>query len=222
MRTLHHLWLSAHSRRVRLVLAEKRLDFVLKVEKVWERRPEFLAMNPTGEVPVLIDEGGLVVADATAICEYLDEAYPDPPLIMGTPHERAEIRRLIAWFDGKFAHEVADNLVGEKVMKRFLGLGEPSTEAIRAGLANLDIHLDYLNYLTARRNWLAGPEISLADLTAGAYLSAVDYLGNVPWDRHAGAREWYARLKSRPSFRPLLKDSIPGMPPAAHYADLDF
>ncbi len=222
MRTLYHLWLDPASRKVRLALGEKKLDFQMKVENTWERRPEFLAMNPAGEVPVLIDDGVGVLADGAAICEYLDEAYPEPPLLGREPAARAEARRLVAWFDGKFAAEVSDNLVGEKVMKRFLGLGEPSTEAIRAGIANIHTHLEYISWLADARNWLAGDELSLADLAAAAHLSSLDYLGDVPWDDHPRAKEWYARLKSRPSFRPLLKDSIPGLPPPKHYTNLDF
>ena len=222
MRTLYHLWLDPASRKVRLALGEKKLDFQMKVENTWERRPEFLAMNPAGEVPVLIEDGVGALADGAAICEYLDEVYPEPPLLGREPAARAEARRLVAWFDGKFAAEVSDNLVGEKVMKRFLGLGEPSTEAIRAGLANIHTHLEYIAWLAESRNWLAGNDLSLADLAAAARLSAVDYLGDVPWEDHPGAKEWYARLKSRPSFRPLLKDTIPGLPPPRHYANLDF
>ena len=222
MRTLYHLWLDPASRKVRLALGEKKLDFQMKVENTWERRPEFLAMNPAGEVPVLIEDGVGALADGAAICEYLDEVYPEPPLLGREPAARAEARRLVAWFDGKFAAEVSDNLVGEKVMKRFLGLGEPSTKAIRAGLANIHTHLEYIAWLAGSRNWLAGNDLSLADLAAAARLSAVDYLGDVPWEDHPGAKEWYARLKSRPSFRPLLKDTIPGLPPPRHYANLDF
>ena len=222
MRTLYHLWLSPYSRKVRVVLKEKKLDFEMKLEKVWERRPDFLAMNPAGEVPVLVDEDGAVIADSGAICKYLEETHVDPPLLGRNPKERAEVRRLIAWFDLKFGREVMQNLVGEKMMKRVLGLGEPSSTAIRAGLHNIHYHLDYIGYLTDRRNWLAGEAFSLADIAAGAQLSAVDYIGDVPWDHHPRAREWYARLKSRPSFRPLLADHIPGVPPPAHYADLDF
>ncbi|MEE8204122.1 MAG: glutathione S-transferase family protein [Alphaproteobacteria bacterium] len=222
MLTLYHLWLSPECRKVRLVLGEKRLDFAMKVEKVWERRPEFLVMNPAGEVPVLVEADGAVLAGAGAICEYLDECHAEPPLIGADIRDRAEVRRLVAWFDGKFAREVSDNLVGEKVMKRFLGLGEPDTRAIRAGLANVNTHLEYIAFLIGRRNWLAGDDLTLADLAAAAHLSAVDYLEGVPWDEHPSAKEWYARLKSRPSFRPLLKDSIPGLAPPGHYADLDF
>ena len=222
MRILYHLWLSPFSRTIRVVLKEKNLDFTLKAEKVWERRPEFLALNPAGEVPVLIEPDGTVVADVRAIAEFLDEVHREKLLIGINPIDRAEVRRLCAWFDVKMNAEVTENLVGEKMMKRFLGLGQPNSSAIRAGHANLVHHLDYIGYLTERRRWLAGENFSLADITAAAHLSALDYLGDVPWDDHEPAKEWYARIKSRPSFRPLLADHIPGAAPPKHYADLDF
>ncbi len=222
MRTLYHLWLSPSSRKVRVALKEKGLDFSLKVEKVWDRRPEFLALNPAGTVPVLVEENGEVVADSGAICEFLEEVYPTRRLIGGMPAERAETRRLVAWFDTKFESEVTSNVLGEKVLKRFLGRGEPDATAIRAGLRNIHTHLDYIGWLAERRTWLAGNDFSLADIAAAAHLSCLDYLDDVPWDQHEGAREWYARIKSRPSFRPLLADHIPGSPPPKHYADLDF
>ncbi len=222
MRVLYHLWLSPNSRKVRLVMAEKKLDFEMKVERTWERRDDYLAMNPTGKVPLLVEDDGSVISDSTVICEYLDELHPDPPLIGRGAAARAETRRLVAWFDEKFSAEVSDNLIGEKIIKQFLGLGEPSVSAIRAGLANMKTHLDYISWLADSRNWLAGDELTLADLTAAAHLSALDYLGDVPWENHVRAKEWYARLKSRPSFRPLLKDRIPGLTPPKHYANLDF
>lgn len=221
-RILYHLWLSPQSRKVRLVLHEKGLEFEMHVEKVWERRTDFLALNPAGEVPVLIEPDGTVLADSMAIVEYLEETVPRPALIGGNARERAEVRRLAQWFDVKFDHEVTRNLVGEKIIKRFLGLGQPSSDAIRAGLTNIHYHLDYIGYLAERRNWLAGPNFSIADVAAAAHLSCIDYLGDVPWDEHPEARDWYARIKSRPSFRPLLADHIPGAPPPKHYADLDF
>jgi len=222
MRTLYHLWLSPFSRKARIALAEKNLEFTMQVERVWERRRTFLAMNPAGQVPVLVEEDGTAIADSDAICEYLDEAYPEPPLIGETPMARAEVRRLSAWFDTKFNREVTENLVGEKVTKRFLNLGEPDSNAIRAGLANVHYHLDYITYLMDRRDWLAGDRFSLADIAAAAHLSTIDYLGDVPWKQHNPAKDWYARVKSRPSFRPLLADHIPGIGPPKHYADPDF
>ncbi len=222
MRVLYHLTLSPFARKVRIVLAEKNLDFTMKTEKTWERRPEFLALNPAGEVPVLIEPDGTVLAGTDAIVEYLDEAYREKILIGINPVDRAEVRRLNAWFDIKMNQEVTENLLGEKMMKRFIGTGQPNSQAIRAGHGNLPYHLDYIGYLVERRRWLAGDHFSLADITAAAHLSSLDYLGDVPWDEHEPAKEWYARIKSRPSFRPILADHIPGIAPPKHYTDLDF
>ncbi|MBL8805785.1 MAG: glutathione S-transferase family protein [Rhodospirillales bacterium] len=222
MRTLHHLPLSPFCRKVRIVLGEKRLEFELKVEKTWERSPAFLAMNPAGTVPVLVDADGTIVCHSQAICEHLEREYPDVNLIGETPAERAEVRRLVAWFDEKFAREVTDNLYREKMMKRFLATAEPNSHAIRAGYQNIRYHLDYIGWLAERRKFLAGERFSLADIAAAAHICTLDYLGDVPWEAYPRAHEWYAPIKSRPSFRPLLADHVPGSPPPAHYADLDF
>ncbi len=222
MRTLYHGWLSPFSRKVRIVLGEKGLEFDLVVEKDWERRREFLMLNPAGTVPVLVEQDGAVFSDANAICEYLDESH-SPGALAGTEaRDRAETRRLVAWFDQKFFREVTSNLVGEKLYKRFMGMGTPDSGAIRAGHANLVPHLEYIAWLCDRRTWLGGANFGLADIAAAAQISCVDYLGDVPWAGHAGAKDWYARVKSRPSFRPLLADYIPGLPPPKHYANLDF
>jgi len=222
MRILYHLPLSPFARKVRLALMEKRLPFDLRVERVWDRREEFLAMNPAATVPVLTETNGLAIAESYAIGEYLDEAYPDMPLMGRTLGERAEIRRLVGWFDQKFYAEVTRNLLYEKQMKRLLGRGNPDAAALRAGYANIKPHLDYIGWLAETRGWLAGPQLSMADLAASAQLSALDYIGDIDWSAHDAAKAWYARIKSRPSFRPLLADRVSGLAPPAHYADLDF
>ncbi len=222
MRVLYHLPLSPTARKVRLVLSEKRLPFELRVEKVWERRPEYLEMNPAGTVPTLVEDSGLVVPDSGVIGEYLEEVYPDMPLLGSSFAERIEVRRLVAWFDGKFASDVTANLLGEKFMKRLSGRGEPDAAALRAGYANLRHHLAYLGWLAETRRWLAGDTLSLADFAAAGHLSALDFASDVDWSLSQPAREWYARMKSRPSFRPLLQDRVSGVIPPAHYPDLDF
>lgn len=222
MRTLYHLWLSPYSRKVRIALGEKRMDFEMKAENVWRRREEFLAINPMGEVPVLVEPDGTALSGSQVICEYLDELTPDPSLLGRHPLRRAEVRRLVDWFDRKFNVEVTEKLVTEKFMKRFLSLGEPDSAEVRAGHTNIHTHLDYISYLVERRRWLAGDDLSLADVAAAAHLSTIDYLGDVPWDDHDPAKDWYSRIKSRPSVRPLLSDRIPSAPPPKHYADLDF
>ncbi len=222
MRALYHFWLSPFSRKVTVVLGEKQLEFDLVLEKYWERRREFLALNPAGQVPALVEAGGPALADSQAICEYLDEAFPEPPLLGEAAPARAEVRRLVGWFDHKFHGEVTGYLLQEKFMKRFRGEGQPDAQLIRTALKNIGYHLDYIGYLIERRNWLAGDAFSLADITAAAQLSTLDYMGDVPWDKYAAAKDWYARIKSRPSFRLVLAEHVPGMPPPLHYADLDF
>lgn len=222
MRVLYHLPLSPYARKVRLALAEKRLSFELRAEKTWERRPEYLELNPAGTVPTLVEDNGLVIPDSNAICEYLEEAYPDSSLLGATLAERAEVRRLVAWFDGKFANEVTRNLYGEKFMKRLTRRGNPDAGAMRTGYVGLRYHMEYLGWLAETRKWLAGANLSLADFAAAAHLSALDFIGDVDWTLSPPTKEWYARIKSRPSFRGLLNDRVPGTTPPEHYADLDF
>jgi glutathione S-transferase len=222
MPILHHLPLSPFCRKVRVTLGEKALPFELKEQRVWDRDRAFLALNPAGMVPALELEDGGVIADSNTIVAFLDEIAPDPPLIGDGPMQRAETRRLTAWFDDKFNREVTRHIYGEKVQKRLAGAGAPDSSAIRAGQSNMRHHLDYIAWLAARRNWLAGDDFSLADITAAAHLSTLDFLDDIRWTDHDEVKLWYQRVKSRPSFRPLLADRIIGFRAPIHYADLDF
>ncbi len=229
MASLYHHSLDPQSRFVRLALSEMGVDVDLVEERTWERRDDFLRINPAGEVPVLVNETGLVVPGARPIAEFLDETYGeglgDRRLLPGDMAERVEVRRIVEWFTTKFHSEVADYLVTEKVLKRFMpedaGGGAPDTSAIRAAKSNVRYHLRYVGFLIRRRNWLAGDSLSFADLAAAAHLSVVDYLGDVPWEEDDAAKDWYARIKSRPSFRPLLHETVRGTAPSPTYADLD-
>lgn len=222
MRKLYHFPLSPFSRKVRVVLSEKRIDFELVVEDFWKRRREFLALNPASQVPVLVEEDETLISDSTAICEYVEEKYPKDTLLGKLPEERAEVRRLMGWFNNKFYYEVTKYILDEKVFKHLRKEGSPNTAVIRAGKTNMAYHLDYIAHLTKTRNWLSGDKFSLADITAASHLSVLDYLGDVPWEKNKAAKEWYAIVKSRPSFRPLLEDSIAGFKPSIFYKNLDF
>jgi glutathione S-transferase len=221
MLRLHHFPLCPFSRKVRVAFLEKELLAELVTADPWQQPDQIISLNPAAEVPVLEDEGQ-VIADSWAICEYLEETRPEPGLLGRNPLERAEIRRLVAWFDVKFVREVTDLIWGEKLLKRVRDNDTPNSNAVRAGLANIHAHLDYIGFLFEFRNWLGGEHLSLADITAAAQISVLDYLGDVPWDKHPEAKLWYARIKSRPSFRPLLQDRLTGLRPATHYDDLDF
>jgi len=221
---LYHHPLNPACRYVRLALAEKNVSCALVLEKPWEPSQALKTLNPSAEAPVLVieqDGEKFVLAEVDAICEFLDETHTGT-LLGRAPYDRAEARRLVGWFNRKMQAEVTDLIVREKAIKRLRGEGEPDSLVIRAGCSNIRGHLDYIGWLTERRNWLAGDSLTLADLAAGAQLSVVDYMGDVPWDSFPFAKEWYARLKSRPAFRSLLGDRIPGFPPPPHYANLDF
>lgn len=221
MLRLHHFPLCPFSRKVRLVLWEKEIVAEFTHLEPWAEPEEIAALNLASEVPVLVERGH-PIPDSGAICEYLDETRPEPNLLGDDPLERAEVRRLVAWFDVKFVREVTDLIWGEKLLRRVRDRDTPNSAAVRAGLTNIHAHLECIGYLFERRNWLAGESLSLADLAAAAQLSVLDYLGDVPWEQYPEAKLWYARIKSRPSFRPLLQDRLPGLRPAAHYDDLDF
>ena len=218
---LYHVPLSPFCRKVRLSLAEKRLEVELVEERYWERDPDFIRRNPAGKVPILkID--GLTLSESSAICEYIEERYPDPPLLPRDAAARHEVRRLVGWFDDKFHSEVMSKLLYERVNKKITKEGYPDSTNVKAGSRAIKFHLEYIGWLLDERRWLAGSELSLADFAAAAHLSALDYISDVDWNLNHTVRDWYAKIKSRPAFRSLLADAVPGFPPPSHYADLDF
>jgi glutathione S-transferase len=230
MFTLFHHPLCPHSRYVRLILGEYGIAARLVEERFWERREEFLILNPASELPVLVTEGEPPIPGAAIVAEYIEEIYPEANaedrLLPQSPGRRVEVRRLADWFNRKFHAEVSGPLVTERAFKRYMtqeqGGGPPDTEALRAARHNIRYHLSYIGWLVRTRNWLTGDRLSLADLAAAAHLSVVDYLGEVPWNEDEATKSWYARVKSRPSFRAILADTLAGLPPSKSYADLDF
>lgn len=231
MHTLTQFRLCPRSRSIRLALAELGIEAEMADERPWEWRAAFLALNPAGELPVLTLDDGKVVCGTYAISEYLAGLFENlekdkrpPPLFHGSAEDRAEQRRLVDWFHGKLDREVTRELLYERVYGHLMTdrTHAPDPGALRAIRANIRYHMTYVNHLAHERRWLAGDEMSFADLAGAAHLSSIDYLGEIPWDDHLSAKSWYMRMKSRPSFRALLTDRMPGIPPAAVYADLDF
>ena len=218
---LYQFPLCPFSRKVRLLLGEKNVGYELVRESPWTRRDEFLHLNPAGQTPVMV-QGQLTLADSTAICEYFEETIDKAPMLGGAASARAEIRRLVAWFDERMYAEVVAPLMQERMLKRIVHRASPEAKALREAMRQADTHLDYIDWLLDHRRWLGGPVISLADLAAAAHISVADYLGGIDWRGHDRTKEWYAALKSRPSFRPLLSERMEVVSPPDHYDKVDF
>ena len=220
---LYQFPLCPFSRKVRLLLGEKGVGYDLVRESPWDRRDEFLDMNPSGQVPVMVDPNrNILLMDSMAICEYLEETVDKAAMINGTAVNRAEIRRLVAWFDTQYFQDVTAPLLGERMMKRIVTKASPDAKILREAMKAAERHLDYTDYLLDHHNWMAGATMSLADLAAAAQISVADYLGGVDWKGHEQTARWYRGFKSRPSFRPLLSERMEGISPPKSYDDVDF
>ena len=220
---LHQFPLCPFSRKVRLLLGEKGIGYELVRESPWDRRDEFLDMNPAGQVPVLADQTrGILLMDSMAICEYLEETVEKAAMINGTATSRAEIRRLVAWFDTQFFADIVAPLLHERMEKRLVTKEPPDSKRLRDAMKAAVRHLDYTDYLLDHHNWMAGATMSLADLAAAAQISVADYLGGIDWKNHEQTAKWYRGFKSRPSFRPLLSERMEGIMAPKHYDDVDF
>lgn len=214
MRRLFHLLLSPASRLARLAVAEKRLACDCPA-------PD----DPTQHLPVLVEPDGTRRVGLWAIIDHLEGAYPERPLAPEEPEARAETLRWLDWAMGPFHEQVTQKIVFEKATQRFTGAPArrvPDMNIIRGGREALLRSLKEIGAAAERNGNLASRECSLGDLAVAAHLSALDYFGEVPWTEFPAAAEWYLRIKSRPSFRTLLADRVPGQPPTANYAELDF
>lgn len=233
--TLHrltHYRLCPRSRSLRLALGELGLALEPVEQEPWSIGPQFLSLNPAGELPVLEIADGPILCGVYAAAEFVccdmegvhDVKSPTLDLFARDREDRAEVRRLTDWFHNKLDREVTRELLYEKLYARKAGEADrsPNPEILRVARSNFKYHMSYISYLADHRPWLAGDRLSFADLAAAGHVSTLDYLSEVPWPDYPVAKAWYQRLKSRPSFRPLLDDRVPGMPPPPNYVDLDF
>jgi glutathione S-transferase len=227
-RQLFHFAFDPHSRLARLALGELKLSFEEVSVLYWEPSDSFLRLNPSGGLPVLCesDEVGYqrVFCENRAILDHLAEAYASPGVRLWPEpvEERAEARRLMGWMERKFDCEVNALLLFEKMEKRYLHKGAPEIAPLKAGREALRDHLRYFESLLEARHYLAGRTLSFADLALAAHLSVIDYVDEVSWAKYPQLKVWYMGMKSRPCFRPLLNDTLPGITAAAHYKELDF
>ena len=222
MRKLYHYPICPFSRQVRILLREHNLEFHPVKEEYWQRRIEFMDINPSSEVPVLFDQGSYI-CEIYSITEYIRETYSESEIFFsGNNIQKSEIRRLLSWFNQKFFREVTKYIINEKLIRLFTKSGAPKSELIRAAKSNLMYHMDYMTQLIKDREFLAYDKISVVDFAAASHISVLDYFGEVSWKYYPKVQNWYSVIKSRPSFRPILSDSSAGFVPPKHYALLDF
>ena len=221
MITLYHYYLCSSSRYIRLILEEHKISYQTQLENYWKPQNDFLELNPAGHLPVLVNEENFPVIGANACVEYIKDLELRSNFFVKNYKEKAEINRLVYWFEVIFKKEVFDPIIYEKVYSRIVENITPNSENIRAALQNLDFHIQYFNYLLNNKNYFIKDELTYLDFLAAANFSVLDYLGLLNLQSHDNIREWYFKLKSRPSFRTLLKDQIVGLNPHENYKNMD-
>jgi glutathione S-transferase len=214
MRKLIHLTLSPPSRVARLVLGEKRLTF-----------DPVQSDDAQAHLPVFTDLDGSRVEGLWAVIDHLEGTYPERALVPDDPIQRGQTLRWLDWAMGALAERATRKILYEKAPQRFTGaptVGAPDMNVIRQGREALKAAMAMIGKAAETNGNLVTRECLLADVAVAAHLSALDYFGEVPWSEFPAAGEWYVRMKSRPAFRSLLSDRLPGQPPVMHYAELDF
>ena len=221
MITLYHYYLCSSSRYIRLILDEHKIGYYTQLENYFKPQKDFLQLNPAGHLPVLVNEENFPVIGANACLEYIKDLKLKPHLFVDDYREKAEINRLVHWFDVIFKKEVFDPIIYEKVFSSIVENITPNSENIRAALDNLDFHIQYLNYLLNSKKYFIKDEVTYIDFLGAANFSVLDYLGLLNLNSYENIKEWYFKMKSRSSFKILLNDQIVGLNPHENYKNMD-
>ena len=224
MKRLWHWPIDPLGRTVRLTLGEKRWSFEPITIRPWVSDLELAALAPGATAPAFLDtdaEMRVTAIGSLAICEYVEEAQSSPRLLPFAAAERSEARRLWQWSEESFAG-INNTLLAERISQWVRREQAPNSAALRQGAHALKNRMTFLDALAGERTYLAGRNLTLADLSVAAHLSAYDYFGDVPWELTPDLKAWYVRIKSRPTFRPLLADRVDNVKPVKHYVDLVF
>jgi glutathione S-transferase len=222
MQILYHYPLCPLSRQARILLKEFNIVFSLLKEDYWLRSEQLLKFNPAAELPIFVEPFNIVIAGIYPLIEYINDKHPQNNLIDNEPEKAAEVRRLLNWFNTKFYLEVSKIFLDEKLVRLLKNLGSPRMDFLRVAKSNLQHHMAYMSSLLHERTWLAYDKMSFVDFAACSHLSVLDYFGEIIWEQYPNVKEWYALMKSRPSFRPFLQDQVAGFSPPKYYSDLDF
>lgn len=214
------------SRASRIALLEKQISFSLDNINPWESFDDDVIVSSVSNIPMIVEEleanKKINIFSTPAIYEYLEDINAEAPLYDNSLFINAEIRRIISWMDVDFFNTVSSKLIEEKIIKRIKNREFPNSVEIKSAYDNLSYHMEYLDYLTSKRKWMAGNSFSMADICVASHVSILDYLGDIRWNEYPNAKDWYVKIKSRPSFRELLEDRIGNIIPSSNYKNLDF
>ena len=195
---LHHHPMSTYSRKVRIALIEKGIPFervLVDLGKGEHKKPEYLAMNPNGKVPTLVDDG-FVIFESTAICEYLEDKFPTPSILPGDPQTRARARMWNQYADTQVApafFKVFSELIFKKPGEGDMARVEEGRKLIAEQIRILDRKLEGLDFL-------AGKVFTLGDVAMMPWFGYLGFTGVEldPAAKHFAA--WWERLAGRKSF----------------------
>jgi glutathione S-transferase len=224
----YHYPICPFSRKIRFIFADKNIPFVSVIENFWEKREKFCLINKSGEIPFLavkfsdVDKKNLLIFGQNTVFEYLNTKYGDTSYIFGNIEQQTEIRKMSEWFDQKFYNEVSKYILNERIYYWHKYQRSPDIQLLKMARMNLEQHLLFIGEILSSQDWIAGNTFSLADITCACHLSSLDYLGEIEWQNHKIVKDWYTIIKSKPAFRDLLYDLVPGFKPSAIYRELDF
>lgn len=193
---------SPYVRKVRIVMAEKKLDFELVLEDVWAADTTIQQCNPLGKVPCLLTEDGDAMFDSRVIVEYLDTLTPVCKLIPQTSRERAEVKTWEALADG-----IADAGILVRLEKTQRPAEQQSAQWMARQMGKVDAGLKAMSAGLAERAYCAGATYSLADVAVGCTLGWLAFrFPEITWrSDYPNLAKLYDKLLERPSFR----DSVP-------------
>ncbi len=206
MLTLYGALLSPFVRKVRIVLAEKKVEYELVPQSPFEKSAEFLKKSPLGRIPALDDEQGRSLADSSIIAEYLEERFPEPALLPRDPYERARVRWFDEYADGGMAPTLTGKIFFQRVVNTSLMKNKPDEAALADGIQELARFFTYLEDEIDGNDYLVGNTFSLADISVGCQLINLRHAHiSIDAAEHPTLRRWFDRVTSRPSIAALIE-----------------
>jgi len=198
--------LSPFVRKVRIVLAEKHVEYELVAQNPFDKSAEFLQRSPLGRIPALEDEQGRTLADSSIIAEYLEERFPEPALLPRDPYERARVRWFDEYADGGMAPTLTGTIFFQRIINAKLMKNQPDEKAVARGLADLDRFFGYLEREIDGRDYLVAGTFTLADVSVACQLVNLQHAGvTIDAARYPGLARWFARASERPTVAALVE-----------------